>query len=410
MPAQDKIRVLIVDDIDETRENIQRLLQFDLNIEVVGTARNGKEAIQTAQQIKPDVVIMDINMPDMDGITATEAIRQKIPYAQVVILSVQADPNYMRRAMLAGARDFLTKPPSIDELTAAINRAGAMASEERTKAATTAPSGSASPSTSGAGAAAAHGKIVVIYSPKGGTGCTTISTNLALAIKNDKNNVLLVDASIQYGDVCAFLNEKPKNSLLDLIPRVDELEVEIIEDVTTKHAASGIHILAAPSRPELAERVDSEQFGKLLLYLKQIYNYIIIDTSSFLNDVVGSALELADLIILVTTQDIPSIKNSVQFLNLADASGIRRESILFVMNQFDKKYSISPEKVKESLKQDIVATIPFDDRLVKTAINRGIPLLIDNRAHPISKAIISLAEIIQQHLKAKEEKAPPSPR
>ena len=410
MPAQDKIRVLIVDDIDETRENIQRLLQFDLNIEVVGTARNGKEAIQTAQQIKPDVVIMDINMPDMDGITATEAIRQKIPYAQVVILSVQADPNYMRRAMLAGARDFLTKPPSIDELTAAINRAGAMASEERTKAATTAPSGSANPSTPGAGAAAAHGKIIVIYSPKGGTGCTTISTNMALAIKNDKNNVLLVDASIQYGDVCAFLNEKPKNSLLDLIPRVDELEVEIIEDVTTKHAASGIHILAAPSRPELAERVDSEQFGKLLLYLKQIYNYIIIDTSSFLNDVVGSALELADLIILVTTQDIPSIKNSVQFLNLADASGIRRESILFVMNQFDKKYSISPEKVKESLKQDIVATIPFDDRLVKTAINRGIPLLIDNRAHPISKAILSLAEIIQQHLKAKEEKAPPSPR
>jgi pilus assembly protein CpaE len=410
MPAQEKIRVLIVDDIDETRENIQRLLQFDLNIEVVGTARNGKEAIQSAQQIKPDVVIMDINMPDMDGITATEAIRQKIPYAQVVILSVQADPNYMRRAMLAGARDFLTKPPSIDELTAAINRAGAMATEERTKAATTAPSGSSSPSVPGAGAAAAHGKIIVIYSPKGGTGCTTISTNMALAIKNDKNNVLLVDASIQYGDVCAFLNEKPKNSLLDLIPRVDELEAEIIEDVTTKHAASGVHILAAPSRPELAERVDSEQFGKLLLYLKQIYNYIIIDTSSFLNDVVGSALELADLIILVTTQDIPSIKNSVQFLNLADASGIRRESILFVMNQFDKKYSISPEKVKESLKQDIVATIPFDDRLVKTAINRGIPLLIDNRAHPISKAIISLAEIVQQHLKAKEEKIPASTR
>ncbi len=409
MPAQDKIRVLIVDDIDETRENIQRLLQFDLNIEVVGTARNGKEAIQSAQQIKPDVVIMDINMPDMDGITATEAIRQKIPYAQVVILSVQADPNYMRRAMLAGARDFLTKPPSIDELTAAINRAGAMATEERTKAATTAPSGSTSTSIPGGGTSAAHGKIVVIYSPKGGTGCTTISTNMALAMKNDKTNVLLVDASIQYGDICAFLNEKPKNSLLDLIPRVDELEVEIIDDVTTKHAASGVHILAAPSRPELAERVDSEQFGKLLLYLKQIYNYIIIDTSSYLNDVVGSALELADLIILVTTQDIPSIKNSVQFLNLADQSGIRRESILFVMNQFDKKYSISPEKVKESLKQDIVATIPFDDRLVKTAINRGIPLLIDNRAHPISKAIISLAEIVQQHLKDKDEKKPASP-
>jgi pilus assembly protein CpaE len=84
MPAQDKIRVLIVDDIDETRENIQRLLQFDLNIEVVGTARNGKEAIQTAQQIKPDVVIMDINMRIWTGLPP-QSHPAKNTYAQVVI-------------------------------------------------------------------------------------------------------------------------------------------------------------------------------------------------------------------------------------------------------------------------------------------------------------------------------------
>ena len=59
---------------------------------------------------------MDINMPDIDGITATETIREEVPHSQIVILTVQADPNYMRRAMLAGARDFLTKPPSVDEM------------------------------------------------------------------------------------------------------------------------------------------------------------------------------------------------------------------------------------------------------------------------------------------------------
>src|SRR5512147_2372350 len=106
----DKIRVLIVDDVAETRENVRKLLQFEADIEVVGAARTGREAIQLSDELKPDVVLMDINMPDMDGISATEAIRARQPAVQIIILSVQGDQNYMRRAMLAGARDFLTKP------------------------------------------------------------------------------------------------------------------------------------------------------------------------------------------------------------------------------------------------------------------------------------------------------------
>ena len=140
MSVQEKIRVLIVDDIAETRENIRRMLQFDNNIEVVGTARTGKEAIQLSQQAKPDVIVMDINMPDMDGITATQEIKKKSPFIQVVILSVQSDPSYMRKAMLAGARDFLTKPPMIDELTDAVRRSGVLAQEERKKSAQVFPS------------------------------------------------------------------------------------------------------------------------------------------------------------------------------------------------------------------------------------------------------------------------------
>ena len=106
MGAEDKIRVVIVDDVAETRENIRRLLQFENDVEVVGVAGTGREAITVAKDVRPDVVLMDINMPDMDGITATETIRRTVYFTQVVILSVQGDPNYMRRAMLAGARDF----------------------------------------------------------------------------------------------------------------------------------------------------------------------------------------------------------------------------------------------------------------------------------------------------------------
>ena len=91
--AGDKIRVLIVDDVAETRENIRKLLQFESDVEVTGVARSGNEGIQLAVELDPDVVLMDINMPDVDGITATEQIRQRMPHIQVVILSVQGDQN-----------------------------------------------------------------------------------------------------------------------------------------------------------------------------------------------------------------------------------------------------------------------------------------------------------------------------
>lgn len=399
MPAQEKIRVLIVDDISETRENIQRLLQFDRNIEIVGNASSGRQAIALSQELKPDVIIMDINMPDMDGITATEEIRRKIPYVQIVILSVQGDPNYMRRAMLAGARDFLTKPPSIDELTNAINRAGTMAIEEKAKVATTYTGISSGSTASGSSGPQDLGMIVVVYSPKGGTGTTTIATNLALNLaQRDENKVVLVDGSMQFGDVAVFLNEQIQNSIVDLTTRADELEREVVEDVAFHHSGSNLHIIAAPPRPELADRVIGESFGRTLKYLRRMYSHIIVDTSSYLTDAVQNAIDNADLIILITTQTIPAIKNANHFLSLTDASEIKRDRILFVMNKYDKRSSISPERVGDSLRQKIAISIPFEERLIDYSINRGIPIVLENRTHPVSRAIIMLSDKVQEKI------------
>src|SRR3989304_854454 len=121
-PSSDKIRVLIVDDIPEMRENIRKLLAFEPDIDVVGVAGNGNEAIQSARTYQPNIVLMDVNMPDMDGITAAERIVQAVPIAQVIMVSVQSEADYLRRAMLVGARDFVTKPFSADELISTIRR------------------------------------------------------------------------------------------------------------------------------------------------------------------------------------------------------------------------------------------------------------------------------------------------
>lgn len=406
MSVQEKIRVLIVDDISETRENIRRMLQFDHNIEVVGMARTGREAIQLSQQAKPDVIVMDINMPDMDGITATQEIKKKAPYIQVVILSVQSDPSYMRKAMLAGARDFLTKPPMIDELTDAVRRAGVLSQEERKKSAQAFPAMPTDGSHIIAGSPIPLGKVIVIYSPKGGTGRTTIATNLAIALHSEDSKVALVDGNIQFGDVAVFLNEQGKNTVLDLAPRVDELDPDVVREVMVTHRASGVNILASPPKPEMADKVTGEQFSKLLNYLRRIYTYIIVDTASQLTEAVQSALDVADLIVLITTQDIPSIKNANLFLSLADASGIRRDHILFVMNRFDKRIAITPERVGESLRQEIAVVIPFDDKVVSYSVNRGVPFMLDNnRNQPVGKSISQLGELIRERITKLEQEA-----
>lgn len=395
MEVGSRIRVLIVDDVAETRENIRKLLQFENDFEVIGAAGSGREGIELTKELDPEVVLMDINMPDMDGITATELVRRINGYTQIVILSVQGDPNYMRRAMLAGARDFLTKPPAVDELTDAIRRAGQMAFDERAKL------GPAIAAAGGAKIAASQvsrGRVIVVYSPKGGTGNTTIAVNLAVSLRNEETPVAIVDGNLEFGDVAVFLDEQTPNTVLDLAPRADELDAEVVEEVMVEHKRSGIKLLAAPTQPEYAESVSGEEFSKVLQFLRKIFSYIIVDVSSTLTDVALSAIDSADLIVLVTTQDIPAIKNARLFLDLADVMKINREHILFVMNRYDKRIGITPEKVGNSFKQKIINVIPLDERVIIPAVNRGTPFLLGDRSRPAAKSILSLSEIILKNI------------
>src|SRR5919205_886579 len=118
----DVIKVLIVDDIPSTLDNLQKLLSFEPDIQVVATAQNGKEGVEQTKKLNPDIVLMDVNMPIMDGIQATESLAQECPNSPVIIMSVQGERDYLRRAMQSGAREFLIKPFSGDELIASIRR------------------------------------------------------------------------------------------------------------------------------------------------------------------------------------------------------------------------------------------------------------------------------------------------
>src|ERR1700716_1684988 len=118
----DTINVLLVDDISSTLDNLRKLLAFEADIKVVATAANGREAVEQAKKLRPDVVLMDVNMPEMDAIQATEIMASEAPTSPVIIMSVQGERDYLRRAMQSGAREFLIKPFSGDELIASVRR------------------------------------------------------------------------------------------------------------------------------------------------------------------------------------------------------------------------------------------------------------------------------------------------
>jgi len=116
------IKVLIVDDIAETRDHLTKLLAMEQTVEVAGSASSGEEAIQMAMDLRPDVVVMDINMPGMDGIAAAELISQRLPQVAIIMMSVHGEAEQMRRSLQAGAREFLVKPFSSDEFSETIKR------------------------------------------------------------------------------------------------------------------------------------------------------------------------------------------------------------------------------------------------------------------------------------------------
>src|SRR5712671_1530666 len=177
----DQIKVLIVDDIPETRDHLAKLLGFESDIEVVGSAASGAEALTAAISLLPDVVLMDINMPDMDGIAATEQLSAAVPSAAVVMMSVQGEADYLRRSMLAGAREFLVKPFSSDELTASIRQVYTRERDKQTRMnamplISGTPGGGSTPAGEDDGR---NGQIIALFSPKGGVGRTTVAVNLA---------------------------------------------------------------------------------------------------------------------------------------------------------------------------------------------------------------------------------------
>ncbi len=388
----DTIKVLIVDDIAETRDHLTKLLGFESDIEVVGAADSGRQALEMAGRLRPDVVLMDINMPDMDGIAATELLAAEVPTASVVMMSVQGEADYLRRSMLAGAREFLVKPFSSDELSASIRQVYTREREKQDRITVTTVAAAATIATK---TDREPGQLVAVFSPKGGVGRTTIAVNFAVSAAADLGiKTVLVDGSFQFGDVGVLLNLNPKNkSIADLVPELDAGELESIDTFVINHS-SGVRVLLAPPSPEMAETITPAGVRKTLEALRMATDLVVVDCTANFSDTTLAILDAADVILTVLTLEITSIKNMRLFLEVADQLGYEGSKIKLILNRADSTLGIRVADVEHSIGRKVDHTIVSDGRSVVYALNRGVPFVLSNREAQVSQDVLRLATAI----------------
>ncbi len=386
------IKVLIVDDIPETRDHLSKLLSFEDGIDVAGDAGSGEEAITKAMELRPDVVVMDINMPGMDGVAAAEIISQRLPTSPIIMMSVHGEAEQLKRSISAGAREFLVKPFSADEFSTSIRQVYERELVRREQVSATMP---AAPVAAPLEAAdLGEHQIIGVFSPKGGAGRTTIATNLALALQRETNGrVCLVDANLQFGDVGVLLNLNPKNrSMLDAVEG-GEPDRDITNSVVIDHS-TGIRVLLAPPSPEGADLVTPGYLRKMVDYLREAHDFVVVDLPSALNDHSLAIMDAADQIVVLTALEITTIKNVRLFLEVADQLEYDRSKIRLVVNRSDSAQGIRIADVEASIRRSIDGTIVSDGRLAVLAVNRGVPFVVSHPDGALSRDITKLARTL----------------
>lgn len=370
-----QIGIFIVDDMQETINNIKQLIAMQQDLTVVGEAASAEALLTNLPGLSVDVVLMDVNMGGIDGIRATEKLREQYPDLVVILMSVQQEPEYFRRAMLAGAHNYLVKPFSSSELASTIKDT----LERQRRLQPPLP----------------EGKVIAVFSTKGGVGKTTLAVNLSVALKqrHPNDSVALVDGALSFGDVALFVNLQPRWTLYDAA-KDGRNAPGLWDERMLLLGPAGVNVLPAPVRPEQAEDVSVDVLLAAIKFIKSKSSYAVIDLEPLFNERVLAALELADLVLLVGTLDLPSVKNVRLALDTMERVGIGQDKIKVVLNRVNSEGALDKNLALKTINHQVIAELPSDGKCVMNALNKGVPFIIDSPTAEISRAVNRLAEAI----------------
>lgn len=313
---------------------------------------------------------------DLDAAAAlADNLRVTRPAVSVILIRRRVDTSVLAEALRSGMREVVEER-DLTGLGEAIKRA------HQVYRAVTGP---ASASDSGP-----TGKLLTVFSPKGGVGKTTIAANLAVALSSREVRVCLVDLDLGFGDVAITLQLFPARTIADAVALEDGLDFSVLEPLLTPHRR-GFWTLVAPVQPDAKDSIPPALISRILSLLKSNFDYVIVDTSPAFDEHVLQAFDETDELLLVTTLDVPTLKNvkiACETLDLLNFPKPRRH---LVLNRADDKVGLTPDKVETTLDMKIAQAIPTSPE-VANATNAGEPITASHPKHPVSLAIHRLAD------------------
>jgi pilus assembly protein CpaE len=338
------------------------------------------EGLRSAERHQADVIVLDGVLGD--SVVMVHELDDALPNTPLLVILDEIEGDRIHDCYVAGARGCLVRPVHPDVLVRTIVQAHEKALR-RTKQLEAERLGGNK-----------GGKLLAVRGAKGGVGCTTIATNLAVALSRlGGRRVVLVDAHFMGGDVPVTLDIAPNRSLADLIPHLDALDDELLETALVQHP-SGVNVLVAPLELERAESITPEQFQRVLEALRERFDYVVVDTSPIFDQNSLTALDTADLLLLVCTPDIAALKNASRFIQLATEFHYAEDKLRLVVNRRNAPGAISRSDMETHLQYRMSFEIPNDFQAVIGAMNRGQPLVTYRRRCRAARAMERLARTV----------------
>jgi len=308
-----------------------------------------------------------------------DMLRVTRPSISVILIRRRVDTSVLAEALRSGMREVVEER-DLTGLGSAVGRARQVWQALNGHMAGTGPGPS--------------GHLVTVFSPKGGVGKTTLAVNLAIALAGSgSKRVCVVDLDLAFGDIAITLQMIPARTLADATHFESGLDFEVLEPLLTSHS-TGISALVAPVQPDAKDAIPAPLVGKILDILKSNFDYVVVDTAPTFDEFVLQAFDLTDVLVLVTTLDVPTLKNvkiAVETLDLLNFPKSRRR---LVLNRADDKVGLSADEVESTLLMKISAAIPTSPH-VASGTNSGDPITRALPKHPVSVAIKNLARSIE---------------
>lgn len=369
-------QVLVVEQDPDERAGLCKQLALS-GFVVVGHSGFGVEAVTMAVDLGPDLIVIGIEEPVARGLHTLDNLAMRAPSAVKVVLSSLMDSVYLRKAMLAGAIEYLDRNTSPGDLATALVVALERESRRRDHGVEQVDH-------------VTQGSIVTIICPKGGIGKTTISTNLAVAVAaHCEERVAIVDLDSRFGDVAVLLDIEPHVTIVDLVRDLATVDRMSIQQYLTPHS-SGAMVLAAPRRPSEWITITPSQIGRVLHLLAEVFDTVIVDTPGTFNDVIGRALQVSNLVFLLTSPDTASTKDAMIALELMRSWDFDNDKVKLLVNYPHEPGVLRDQHVAEALGYPVYWTLPYDKRLAKFSQD-GKPIVLDAPTSTLAKSLIHLA-------------------